>query len=349
MKSILTIILLVSLIGCSPIGPGTITRDRFDYSTDIARSWQQQMLFNIVKLRYADTPVFMDVTSVINQYSLEGNIDLRANFQTGADSTGLGAAGKYYDRPTITYTPLTGDKFTRNLMTPMKPGVLMSLVQAGWPIDFIFWLNLKAINGLHNRSSTRLFARPADPKFVKLLQSLRRIQKSDAIGLRVKKTDDGVDTLMVIRREGLAGIEEERLFLQEALGLAPDLIEARLVFGLLSRNDHEIAMLTRSMLEILGEMAFGVDVPAEHIAENRATSAPAISEEDAGLPKLIHIKCDRSKPADAFVSVPYRGEWFWIDDRDIESKRMFTFLMILFSLAETGSEGSAPIVTIPVG
>ena len=46
--------------GCAGIGPGTVTRDRFDYVTSISESWNRQMLLNPLKVRYADAPVFMD-------------------------------------------------------------------------------------------------------------------------------------------------------------------------------------------------------------------------------------------------------------------------------------------------
>jgi hypothetical protein len=49
----------------------------------------------------------------------------------------------------------------------------------------------------------------------------------------------------------------------------------------------------------------------------------------------------------AFVTVNYRDSWIWIDDTDFASKRMFSFLMLLFSLTETGCQGAAPIVTVP--
>ncbi len=349
MKRILLLLVLAGLTGCTAIGPGSIARDRFDYSTNISQSWQKQMLLNIVKLRYADTPVFMDVTSVINQYSLEGSVDLRANFVPGADNSSLGGAGKYYDRPTITYKPLTGEKFTRSLMTPIRPATIMSLVQSGWPIDLVFWLNVKSINGLRNRSSTQLFAHSADPRFVALLKDMRRLQDSGAIGLRVNKLVAGHETLLIIRKEDHVDLADEKRAIHQALGLAPGLHEVRLAFGMLPLDDHEIALLTRSMLEIIAEMAAGVDIPAEHIAENRATPSSDISDEEAGLPKLIHIMSGTAKPEDTFAAIHYRDRWFWIDDRDISSKRMFSFLMILFSLAETGGDSGAPIVTIPAG
>lgn len=47
--------------GCTRLGPQTIPRDRMDYSAGVGDSWQQQQLLNVVKLRYADAPVFLDV------------------------------------------------------------------------------------------------------------------------------------------------------------------------------------------------------------------------------------------------------------------------------------------------
>jgi len=38
-----------------------------------------------------------------------------------------------------------------------------------------------------------------------------------------------------------------------------------------------------------------------------------------------------------------------VDDRDFRTKRTFAFLMILFSLTETGGKEGLPLVTIPSG
>ena len=66
------------LTGCASIGPSTVARDRFDYTTAVSDSWKRQMLLNIVKIRYGDAPIFLDVASIINQYQL--TTDLNASF-----------------------------------------------------------------------------------------------------------------------------------------------------------------------------------------------------------------------------------------------------------------------------
>ena len=58
---LLVIMILACLSGCGSIGPGNVARDRFDYISAISDSWKAQMLLNLVKLRYGDAPVFLDV------------------------------------------------------------------------------------------------------------------------------------------------------------------------------------------------------------------------------------------------------------------------------------------------
>ena len=114
--------------------------------------------------------------------------------------------------------------------------------------------------------------------------------------------------------------------------------------------DREIAMITRSMLEINVELASYIEVPAVHVEEKQVNqTTPDERMEGRIIPPLIRTRNSSTKPEEAFVSVPYRGYWFWIDDRDWPSKRMFSFLMFVFTLTETGTKEGAPIVTIPAG
>ena len=112
----------VWLASCQSVGPTTIPRDRFDYSTAIGDSWKRQTLLNIVRLRYADPPIFVDVGQVIAGYSLETVVSAGGGVSSpGADTATLGAQGRFTDRPTITYTPLTGNRFIENIATPISP------------------------------------------------------------------------------------------------------------------------------------------------------------------------------------------------------------------------------------
>ena len=188
------ILIIAGLNGCTSIGPGTVARDRFDYTTALSDSWKAQMLLNVVKLRYADAPVFLDVASVINQYGFQGTVGVSGSwFQNPANSVfstasqNVTAQGIYLDRPTITYSPLSGDKFARSLMTPIPPAAILSFLQAGYPVDVVLRLTVHAINGIHSRFGGSARTREADPEFYPLVQKLRNIQQSGANRLAGEK------------------------------------------------------------------------------------------------------------------------------------------------------------------
>ena len=132
------------------------------------------------------------------------------------------------------------------------------------------------------------------------------------------------------------------------LGLDPNVSEFRLTYGAIGADNRQIAILSRSMLTILGELASYIDVPETDVSEGRVTADfSAAADIAAGLAPIMKVESSEDKPADAFASVEYRRRWFWIDDRDYQSKRMFSFIMFLFTLAETGAPQQGPVITVP--
>jgi hypothetical protein len=100
------------------------------------------------------------------------------------------------------------------------------------------------------------------------------------------------------------------------------------------------------MMEIILQLGFGIDLPAADVASGRVLAGKRQAD-DARSKPLVHIRSGAEAPADTYAAVKYKGNWYWIDENDIASKRTFTFLMMLFSLAETGQSAPAPVVTVP--
>jgi hypothetical protein len=348
------VILLFS--GCTNIGPTTVPRDRFDYNTAISDSWKEQTLLNLVKLRYADMPLFVEVASVVSGYTLEGSVSLGGNVSSqggvNGDLLSLGTSGKYTDRPTITYAPITGQKFNASFMTPIPPQVILFLMQTGWPIDVVFPLTVEAVNGLRSRMDAGTNQREGDAGFYRVVTLLRRIQKSGAAGMKiVKKAGQEESTVLFFYRENIpAEVASSFEELRHLLGLRSGLGEMTVSYGFLPATDREMAMLTRSMMQIMVALATQVDVPPEHVAEGRTVPAIVGSgnfSDDLG--QFIKINSSVDKPENAYTAVNYKDHWFWLDDRDFKSKRAFAFLMIHFSLSESGGQRELPLVTIPAG
>ena len=119
------------------------------------------------------------------------------------------------------------------------------------------------------------------------------------------------------------------------------------MFGGTASSDKELSVLTRSILHLMQAMALEVDVPRAHAAEGRVTPGSQGAAGEPGSPALVRIHSSGNEPKDAFVAVRYRGHWFFIDDRDLRTKRTFAFMMLLFTLADSGEKENLPLITIP--
>jgi len=226
----------------------------------------------MVKLRYADPPLFLNVQQVVQQYTLEGNGAINAPGWSGNTSLApAGSAGaRWAESPTITYSPMSGERFTKSLIRPVHPEELLSLVQSGWPVDKSLAVGVRSINGLHAGSRIEVVKQRGDPDFYRLISLLRELQASDNFGLRVGSTKEGGATLMTFRAKGVSEADEKRFKeVRELLHLSLDARDFKLVEAAAQQDDKEIAMLTRSMFQILAESAAGVEVPASDVEQGR--------------------------------------------------------------------------------
>jgi hypothetical protein len=340
------IILFVLLTGCVSVGPGTLKRDHFDYTAAVGETSKEQLLRNIVRLRYLEAPVFLRVSSIINQYSLEGTVSLGGTNTDGlGDARNVGGTGRWTDRPTITYTPLSGSTFAQNLLTPIPPVALLALVQSGWSGEFLFRIAVRSINALENESAAPSIRKAADPRFRELLELWFRLRKNRVLGLR--RDDEGAQVRFfgyIDQETAPAALSQDVVRLRELLGLDPDAFEFIISYGLIPDEPNEIALLTSSILEIMSELSWRVDVPAAHIEAGRTLSS--VGKEEVFDWPIFHVASSDKKPDTAYVTVFERGVWFYIDDTDLVSKRTFALLQVLLSLTESSDQAGGPVVTI---
>ena len=341
----------VLLIGCAHIGPGTVANDRFDFSTAIAESWKQQTLLSIVKLRYVDLPVFLDVGQIVSGYTFESGVSVSgqiAPVNRGDTFAALGGRGTFTDRPTITYTPLTGDKFLRSLISPIPTTAILYTLQSGYPADFMLGWTVESLNGLRNQPVAAAGPREADPKFVRALELMREIQMAGGINLGVERDKNkGETTVAVFRGDNLPRATiEKSAELRRLLGLPSGQQRFRVITSPGRAPDGELAMQPRSLLQVMQAIGAYADVPPEHLARHWAlpgVDAAAGGASDPGM----RIHQSSTKPAASYAAVRYQGRWFWIDEGDLRSKRTLVLVILLFTLTDSGGGQNLPVLTIP--
>jgi hypothetical protein len=342
--------------GCKHLGPRTIIEDRVAYDDAIATSWKEQTLLNIVKLRYLDTPFFVDVAQIVSGYSLGEQVTPTPGFAQsffpgasfGDRLTGsLAVQQAFLDRPTVSYAPQTRPDFIRNLTLPLPPTAVLYMMQAGYPVDLVFDLTLDALNGVQGRTASGVQVRRASPEFRRVAEILRKAQLSGHVGMRIEVGKDKKESLVLFFRDPDVAPElaAELAEARKLLRIDPARRDFRVVFGATRGGPNEVTMATRSMYRVLALLATSVQVPDIHLAEGRAPTLSGDVGEDR--PRFtVWSGCEKPKDCDCFTATCYRGHWFWLDDRDTESKRTMAFLMVLLALADTGAKEPVPFLTI---
>jgi len=339
------------LAGCASVGPGSVVLDRFDYSSAIADSWKEQTLLNIVKIRYVDLPVFVDVSSIVAGYSLQTGVTVGGVVSSERAVQGnygsISGQAVYTDRPTITYVPMTGEKFLRGLITPIDPKNIFFMLQAGYPADFILGLTVESLNGVRNRSAAGGMVREADPDFVRVQQLLRYVQAAGGVGMRVEEDKaKGSTAVLFFQRDDLrADIQAKSAEIRRLLRLQADQPKFALTYSPMRGADNELAVNSRSLLQILQAFASYVEVPEQDLRDKIA--APAFAHAETDQREVGRIRSGPTRPETAYVAVQYRGTWFWVDHSDWLTKRALTAVMFFFTLADTGSPDKLPLITIP--
>lgn len=342
------VLLAATLVGCSTVQPGQLKSDRLDFNRAVSDSWKEQALLNLVRMRYGDMPVTLEVASVISSRSLEAQVDASAPAIVGAgsaaESLNIGGRTTVGNRPTVTFAPVTGERFTRSMLTPVQPSAIFGLIQSGWSAEFLLRVTVHSINDISQPIGAAATVRGEDPEFAPLLAALQRVQASGLLGLQVTKGEGGNATLLVFRRRAeTAEVAADSAYIRRTLGLSPSAGEFQLVYGVQPRNEREIAVLTRSMFEIMIDMSNGVEPAAADVAAGRVRTISSDRK------PIIAVRSGDEAPADAFLAVRQRDTWYWIAGDDLPSRRGFTFLMLLLSLTETGGSGQAPLITLPTG
>ena len=346
-------------IGCINIGPHAMKDEWLKYNNVISNIEDQQNLLNLVKLRYNDSPKMLAVTN-INSQLLLGSEDSGMSYSFSEGATPLGNRfsfflfPKYEDKPTITYQPLQGEKFVKNILEQISLDVLMLLNNSGWSVERIFRLCIQDINGIRNAPGasgpTPDYA-PEYKDFLTVAELMRTLQRQNFINLNYEPIDVEPTLVLSFAEEALE--LPETLKLIEMLRLIPNKTDYPLVINVMDHNPNHVSIRTRSVMGILYLLSQSVEVPQEDVRKGKLTTTKYAD----GRPfywsdlfsNLFQIKSSSEKPSDAFVSIKYRGSWFYIDDTDVESKRTYSLFSQIFAIQAGKIKVERPTLTLPIG
>ncbi len=358
MRKLLALLAILSLTtlqsSCFRTGPSAVSWSRVKYNMAIQRSASEELLLNLVRLRYREAPFFLQIASVSQSLEAEISSGANASFPINADDVyGLNLGGSYSESPTITYTPVHGEAYARQMLTPVSMEKLALLLNSGWSISRTFQVTLQELNGLENAMRATGPTPQMAPKFDQFshaLDLLRELQLREMIRVQFVRDQDEIRLALVFTEESEGLPEREELY--ELLNLSKN----RTFFIMSPESGPQyLTCIPRPIVSSLFYLSQGVQVPESHLEKGYVTQ----TFDSEGIPfdwnqiigRVFQIKVTDNqliaKQADNHVY--YRGKWFYIPDDDLNSKSTFLLTQQLLSLQSGETKTNAPILTIPVG
>lgn len=339
----------VEFAGCAWLGPETIRSGRPAYNDAILTTNDEQLLQNIVRLRFGDSMGFLTVSSVTANVSLSAhgavNIGAGPSENYAGNLVPIAGALTAEQNPTISYTPVGGDRMLRQLTGETPLDLTILLINATHPHGHAWMALVRRANNLRNPDFVDPPKVDVDVRFVEAVDLASHLQQRGLLyWARLAGTQ--TDFAMVLHSYTPHNVAEvERLL--ELFGIARPLrqgddvvVPVRLIAG--SPPPGELAIETRSLFELMRIAAADIELPADLDAV--ATRFPRLGP--AG--KSVRILSAPTRPSRTRTAVEYRGRWYYIEQTDEASKQWFTMLQLLTMARVPESVSPTPMLTIPV-
>jgi hypothetical protein len=255
----------------------------------------------------------------------------------------------YEENPTITYTPVQGEHYLRQLMSPVPLDILVLVIRAGTiEADYLTAL-ANRINDMKNPDFFDVPSAEPDRGFQRFAELNAELDRAGVVQW-VAGPEEEVFFNILISGYSESYSEKVREYLS-LLGLemptdgSKDIV-LPVRFAVKTGKLGGVAISTRSTYDLIEILRASIDIPREHASAGLAIDYPA-----PGLAgKYIHIHSSKKKPQRAAVAVKHRGYWFYIDDADMRTKLFYVMVRTLWSVSIATAEdaASAPVLTIPV-
>ncbi|HIF03611.1 MAG TPA: hypothetical protein EYQ84_10155 [Nitrospinaceae bacterium] len=352
---LLTMLLLFGPIGCLNIGPISLKSERSKYNMAIQKTNDEQLLLNLVRLKYRDTPFFLEVSNVASQFRIKNKVSITAQLESMVkDIFNLGTSSSYQESPTVSYTPLQGDKFVKNIMSTLPLKTITLLFHSGWSVERVFRVCFQLLGHLENApgaSGPTPKLAPQYKEFLKTVKYLQELDDRDALRIIYQELNEQPQMLLQVSDE--AKTSKPALEFARSISSTPGKKQYILThFPTPDQVDH-LRIVPRSLLGMLFYLSQSIEIPKRDLLKGKVTQTKTTKGEDFDwfevTGELLTIRSLDEKPLRATVRVFYRDTWFYIDDSDLNSKSTFSLLTQIYSLQSGSIKSTEPILTIGVG
>lgn len=341
------------LSGCAVVGPTSISMGRADYNEAINKTDDDQLLMSIVRGRYGETFSLLAVTGVAANVRFGTNAGVNIGFGPDENYAGnlvpFSGGLVYEENPTITYAPVQGEQYIRQLLSPIPLDILLLLIRSAAEPDALLTLLVSRINDLRNPDFLPTPSAEPDPRFMRYVELVTELRKAGAM-VWVEDPRKEIEFDVIIHNYAPQYSQKVREYLG-LLGLPVPADESKdivlpVYFAVKGREMGGIGISTRSTADLIEILRAAIELPQKHDRTGLTINYPPMGL--AG--KDIRIRSSTDKPETASLAVKYRGYWFYIDETDQPTKLFYRAVRLFWSvsIASSADQRAAPVLTIPV-
>lgn len=351
--SLVLVVLGSLLVGCTVVGPAAISSGRLAYNDAITTTDNQQMLMVLVQNRYGERGHLLTVASVTANVSVTTSAGIQTGFGSTSDYRGnlVPFAGSvvYEENPTISYVPVSGERYLRQLSSPITPLLLIQISRTmanPAPALSAFITTANYIYNPHFNFSED----PEDPRFDEFINIIAALTRDHRLHWVESATGQDQFSMVIDQFEARHAAQVKQLLQLLDLPAAKPGQRQVVIPVFLALDGATVGGLgitTRSVWDLVEILSASIEVPAQDEAAGVAIPAPPPGR----VGRQLKITFSKEEPEHAYIAVPYREGWFYIDERDLVTKEYFRLLASLWTMTMSkaiGQGAAAPLLTVPV-
>ena len=353
----------IAASGCAAISGSVLrdTREEFNETAQVTNA--EQLLRNIVRLRYASSPYFLEISNISTSATMAGSLGLFGNTQPSIPGLHpnilINPALTYTQTPSFVFQPLAGEKLARQLLRPVEMRTLALLRTAGWNLRDILFVLVDSINGISNAQTATQFApdtMPDNAQFRRIVTLMDQLEGEGLLLLGLESAaapnDPRNDIVLSLQIDRAAVSRPEVQEIIAKLSLDPASLTYRLAAAVSGGGGRNIAVKPRSILAAMRYLSKGIEVPAADVAGG---TVPVLRGSDGAaldwtplLNDIMRIRSGDTLPPGAYVRVLHHGSWFYIDNADLPSKQTFALLETALALQAGDVPPIPTVLTLPI-
>ncbi len=370
LRAALVVVGAAALAGCQ-LGPVAMRASRTMYNKAVQDTASEQLLLNIVRLRYREPMCFLELNSVSTAYTLtvSGGLTTISPLHAIGDAVGTSAGTRerslsadYSEAPTLVYGPLQGAEFAKRVLSGIDPKVVAYLLHSGWHADKLMRLIAERIGDRVNDPREKTYQR-----FLEKVEEWRKYQEDGELVVTDRPGDElKAPPLMTGLASGdlavaITAAKEGYEFRKNGATFDMFRVVPVVYIGVkgggkgqefriqadAQRGDSQTIQV-RSFVNVLFQLAQDVPVPSSHARRVEKDAPTAPESRDRKPSDLLEVHYSIKPPRDAVVSVRHHGVWFYIKETDCDSKDTFALLSQIFAIQAGEIKSTGPLLTLPV-